>query len=108
MIRRPPRSTLFPYTTLFRSVQAAQHVADDWRILDQRAQVLARPVLARIEPQHGLLEAGVDQIILERALVLEVLLGFSARHLVERRLGDEEVAAIDDPAHLPVEEGEQQ
>src|SRR5258705_9224428 len=28
MIRRPPRSTLFPYTTLFRSVQAtpARHV----------------------------------------------------------------------------------
>src|SRR3989441_4949105 len=24
MIRRPPRSTLFPYTTLFRSVQTAQ------------------------------------------------------------------------------------
>src|SRR3712207_8513522 len=24
MIRRPPRSTLFPYTTLFRSVHAAQ------------------------------------------------------------------------------------
>jgi F0F1-type ATP synthase membrane subunit b/b' len=23
MIRRPPRSTLFPYTTLFRSVRAA-------------------------------------------------------------------------------------
>src|SRR2546422_5242134 len=30
MIRRPPRSTLFPYTTLFRSVmlndQAAEHI----------------------------------------------------------------------------------
>src|SRR5256885_2765524 len=25
MIRRPPRSTLFPYTTLFRSVAAAAH-----------------------------------------------------------------------------------
>src|SRR5256885_10815043 len=24
MIRRPPRSTLFPYTTLFRSIRAAQ------------------------------------------------------------------------------------
>src|SRR3712207_7226623 len=24
MIRRPPRSTLFPYTTLFRSVQAGE------------------------------------------------------------------------------------
>src|SRR3989442_9185856 len=26
MIRRPPRSTLFPYTTLFRSTQAYEHV----------------------------------------------------------------------------------
>src|SRR5258708_19133642 len=25
MIRRPPRSTLFPYTTLFRSTHARQH-----------------------------------------------------------------------------------
>src|SRR3712207_8773368 len=33
MIRRPPRSTLFPYTTLFRSVRASleDHVARlDW------------------------------------------------------------------------------
>src|SRR3712207_7933908 len=28
MIRRPPRSTLFPYTTLFRSVGAVHDVAD--------------------------------------------------------------------------------
>src|SRR3712207_7567240 len=27
MIRRPPRSTLFPYTTLFRSIVAAAHGA---------------------------------------------------------------------------------
>src|SRR5256885_6599623 len=27
MIRRPPRSTLFPYTTLFRSVVAGDHDA---------------------------------------------------------------------------------
>src|SRR5258706_15590827 len=26
MIRRPPRSTLFPYTTLFRSIFANEHV----------------------------------------------------------------------------------
>src|SRR5256885_11961393 len=26
MIRRPPRSTLFPYTTLFRSERAERHV----------------------------------------------------------------------------------
>src|SRR3712207_5380990 len=28
MIRRPPRSTLFPYTTLFRSVHVGQEVAE--------------------------------------------------------------------------------
>src|SRR5260370_31245890 len=33
MIRRPPRSTLFPYTTLFRSSAAAAH----------RCEVVARP-----------------------------------------------------------------
>src|SRR3712207_7915469 len=33
MIRRPPRSTLFPYTTLFRS---AGHPPDDRRSYDHR------------------------------------------------------------------------
>src|SRR2546422_2306134 len=32
MIRRPPRSTLFPYTTLFRSPNAAELVAAGWRL----------------------------------------------------------------------------
>src|SRR3712207_7456842 len=27
MIRRPPRSTLFPYTTLFRSIKCVEHEA---------------------------------------------------------------------------------
>src|SRR3989454_1479033 len=31
MIRRPPRSTLFPYTTLFRSRLRADRLADDAR-----------------------------------------------------------------------------
>src|SRR5256885_11414919 len=40
MIRRPPRSTLFPYTTLFRSVDV--HVLGDHRhqFLLQRRQVV--------------------------------------------------------------------
>src|SRR2546427_5630211 len=29
MIRRPPRSTLFPYTTLFRSAQVGERLDDD-------------------------------------------------------------------------------
>src|SRR5258707_11549420 len=36
MIRRPPRSTLFPYTTLFRSLPAKQRMTDphDWMSTD--------------------------------------------------------------------------
>src|SRR3712207_7979950 len=30
MIRRPPRSTLFPYTTLFRSLQLSRSAAQSW------------------------------------------------------------------------------
>src|SRR5260370_28890551 len=39
MIRRPPRSTLFPYTTLFRSEDAA-HTAADLRADADRAAVV--------------------------------------------------------------------
>src|SRR2546430_6921206 len=43
MIRRPPRSTLFPYTTLFRS-------ALDRARTDHRTQRRARPGFSRPEP----------------------------------------------------------
>src|SRR5687767_15573883 len=37
MIRRPPRSTLFPYTTLFRSREDGQKAAPGWTSLRERA-----------------------------------------------------------------------
>src|SRR5258708_31835505 len=38
MIRRPPRSTLFPYTTLFRSVTVSGHLpAGNWPPAAHRA-----------------------------------------------------------------------
>src|SRR5256885_52165 len=40
MIRRPPRSTLFPYTTLFRSVSVASHSARLAALLRQRIVLL--------------------------------------------------------------------
>src|SRR2546430_10902270 len=45
MIRRPPRSTLFPYTTLFRS-----HVAG--RRADQARDGVALHVLGHVEAQE--------------------------------------------------------
>src|SRR3712207_7772519 len=35
MIRRPPRSTLFPYTTLFRSVEALALAGQEVRVASQ-------------------------------------------------------------------------
>ena len=49
------------------------------RLLDQLAQILAGALLAGGKPQHRILDAGGDQKILQRALVLEILLGLAAR-----------------------------
>src|SRR3712207_7294500 len=38
MIRRPPRSTLFPYTTLFRSEDLAAEPVDDGGEVDEAAR----------------------------------------------------------------------
>ena len=89
-------------------VQAVEQLADRARLLDELAQIGAGALLAGRKPQHRVLEAGGDQIVLERALVLQIVLGLAARHLVERRLGDVEMAALDQLRHLPVEEGQQQ
>src|SRR6266516_4860781 len=45
MIRRPPRSTLFPYTTLFRSVEAAEEA-------ESQTTAEYRPVLEWRSEEH--------------------------------------------------------
>src|SRR5256885_8817167 len=35
MIRRPPRSTLFPYTTLFRSADDLRDDGENWEVLTE-------------------------------------------------------------------------
>src|SRR5256884_9202215 len=64
MIRRPPRSTLFPYTTLFRSLE-------DRRCLEC-GDVLRDLLAARDrfqEPPHDLARAGLRQIVGEADVV---------------------------------------
>src|SRR3712207_7379065 len=41
MIRRPPRSTLFPYTTLFRSE------GEDWAVISEREEDAERGLMTR-------------------------------------------------------------
>src|SRR2546422_4656459 len=53
MIRRPPRSTLFPYTTLFRSAGAleylAHHILGQTRLLTELRGALPRLAVQRHE-----------------------------------------------------------
>src|SRR2546430_4552579 len=57
MIRRPPRSTLFPYTTLFRSVfhPGERDVGDKAAAAGDEARMLLRPSLGAYvaEACHG-------------------------------------------------------
>src|SRR3712207_8296931 len=52
MIRRPPRSTLFPYTTLFRSRGVLHPLRVAHRVLAGRA-VGALPDPRRVHPEDG-------------------------------------------------------
>src|SRR5258706_3743169 len=85
MIRRPPRSTLFPYTTLFRSVDVGVH---------QRAQV--EQARQRCGAAHHVL--GRSE---EHTSELQSLTNLVCRLLLEKKkkLAPAVTAAICDEAH---------
>src|SRR2546430_8057545 len=57
MIRRPPRSTLFPYTTLFRSLARRERLAER----AAGARRVRRDVRARRERPEAVLEARAQE-----------------------------------------------
>src|SRR3712207_6495187 len=64
MIRRPPRSTLFPYTTLFRSGEVAEVLVDPVRGVGADDLVVPPRIVAR------LLEPGLRDVPVVRDLVV--------------------------------------
>src|SRR5437660_8978886 len=55
MIRRPPRSTLFPYTTLFRSLSVLGRVgAHDYVSLARFAHAVSTPGVLIVRPEQPL------------------------------------------------------
>src|SRR5256885_13221940 len=73
MIRRPPRSTLFPYTTLFRSVGEA-----DERLVGQRAVEFG----PKLDQMVAARERDVVQYLQPRVVVLD---GQEERHPEDRK-----------------------
>src|SRR5437667_6518109 len=71
MIRRPPRSTLFPYTTLFRSLSVAEIFTDSrwpwrrikWRLPSRRsAELRSEEHTSELQSHHDL----VCRLLLEK------------------------------------------
>src|SRR3712207_7661671 len=84
MIRRPPRSTLFPYTTLFRSLVRVEHGAAIFALVSNRGelQIGADDVLT------GLLLVLVPldelaQTLVVLVLILQLLVRRSEEHTSE-------------------------
>src|SRR5256885_16150071 len=78
MIRRPPRSTLFPYTTLFRS-----------RVVDDLAPHVLRmvPPPPRLRRERVLVGRGQLGHQLGQPVVRVGMYPFPAAHVTDRRLG---------------------
>src|SRR2546425_12570419 len=72
MIRRPPRSTLFPYTTLFRSLRALQQ------------PVVARRIAIGLEEVRGARPRGAVHVALDPADLRPIVAAARTAH----RLGD--------------------
>src|SRR5258708_24662368 len=100
MIRRPPRSTLFPYTTLFRSLHACRQLLFGGETLLRLFQGCARRKHARLlgsfsvllssQPRRGRLAGGG---FCGAAFAL-TLLGRSEEHTSELQLPDHLVCRL--------------
>src|SRR2546425_5876419 len=82
MIRRPPRSTLFPYTTLFRSVQMVR------RIRDRNSRILAGKTTSEIIAFYRAAgEAAMEDRSEEHTSELQSLAYLVCRLLLEKKKG---------------------
>src|SRR5262245_46656123 len=75
MIRRPPRSTLFPYTTLFRSVDAADGVDRLFDLVGDVGLDLLRRRADQARADHD-----GRKVDLRKAIDAELLVGEPAHH----------------------------
>src|SRR5258706_6924879 len=80
MIRRPPRSTLFPYTTLFRSLVRIAH-AEDAEVLGEHDEF--RPFLCGA--RHELRRGGKILRSEEHTSELQSLTNLVCRLLLEKK-----------------------
>src|SRR5258708_23416061 len=94
MIRRPPRSTLFPYTTLFRSIMASGHVDVDAL---RRRGVGHHPAIEELFAKIGRAHVELQS---PDHLVCRLLLEKKKRHGAVRRFLVLSATAVSEPPAL--------
>src|SRR2546425_9448351 len=92
MIRRPPRSTLFPYTTLFRSRRGPENPAPQRHHREQRER---REHRCDEPPRGGPYGAGAPEVRSEEhTSELQSLAYLVCRLLLEKKKNNEKVPAV--------------
>src|SRR5256885_10244665 len=99
MIRRPPRSTLFPYTTLFRSRQATDELLAARQFKFDDAEIFSR--FQRVESQIDETLAGHKKEHAEGVLGVRAKLSAADRDLVniEQRKADLKIRNAEQGLH---------
>src|SRR2546422_4449157 len=95
MIRRPPRSTLFPYTTLFRSRRARDSSSSASQILRRRTADSAQP--RRPPPVHPRSEEHTSELQSRLHLVCRLLLEKKKQRNQSDNEDNNHFSAPDDP-----------
>src|SRR5690349_23375537 len=96
MIRRPPRSTLFPYTTLFRSTRRLRRPLRARLAFDLHHRRVRRDRVRGEAPQRS--EEHTSELQSRRDLVCRLLLEKKNR---KQDLSPDEVAALSERVHQP-------
>src|SRR5438874_5033890 len=100
MIPRPPRSTLFPYTTLFRSTESSCSVRriSSRRIASTSAFQLASITLSdtpTVEASWNRSEEHTSELQSRRDLVCRLLLEKKKKNIDKSRLSSEQISTVD-------------
>src|SRR2546430_7330081 len=83
MIRRPPRSTLFPYTTLFRSLAQKPPVGDAVQRHAARETEIVEPRCTMRGPRHARSEEHTSELQSQSNLVCRLLLEKKKVHIIQ-------------------------
>src|SRR5256885_5890851 len=88
MIRRPPRSTLFPYTTLFRSLPLRRPAANGatwWQVVRGRVREHLGKMLTRANIPGAVSDASIDDRSEEHTSELQSPCNLVCRLLLEKK-----------------------